>query len=119
MMQGNILIDIHCQAIITDFGLSKVMEDLSSTVPEIAPTSLFAGSMRWMAPELVLALIEDDGRPPSVTKYSDVYAFASVCIEVCFFSSCLWVQIHELNFNSRSSLVFCLILYEEMMPLLC
>jgi hypothetical protein len=35
-----------------------------------------------MAPELVLALVEDDGRAPPITTYSDVYAFASVCLEV-------------------------------------
>jgi hypothetical protein len=45
-------------------------------------SSFFAGSTRWMAPELVLALVEDDGRAPLITTYSDVYAFASVCLEV-------------------------------------
>jgi hypothetical protein len=35
-----------------------------------------------MAPELILALVEDDGRAPPITTYSDVYAFASVCLEV-------------------------------------
>ncbi|KAJ8091813.1 hypothetical protein PM082_021049 [Marasmius tenuissimus] len=73
---GNILIDAEGQAIITDFGLSKVMEE--------CPTSFFAGSTRWMAPELVRGLIEDDTstKLPRVTTYSDVYAFASVCLEV-------------------------------------
>jgi len=37
-----------------------------------------------MAPELIIALVEDDsGQPPPITTYSDVYAFASVCLEVC------------------------------------
>ena len=36
-----------------------------------------------MAPELLLALIEDDdGGVPPITPASDVYAFASVCLEV-------------------------------------
>lgn len=36
-----------------------------------------------MAPELVLFLVEDDqGTKLQLTKYSDVYAFASVCFEV-------------------------------------
>jgi hypothetical protein len=35
-----------------------------------------------MAPELVLALVEDDGQAPPITTFSDVYAFASVCLEV-------------------------------------
>lgn len=35
-----------------------------------------------MAPELILALVEDDGQVPPITTHSDVYAFASVCLEV-------------------------------------
>lgn len=45
-------------------------------------TSFFAGSTRWMAPELLLALVEDEVRAPPLSTYSDVYAFASVCLEV-------------------------------------
>lgn len=76
--QGNILIDAHERPIITDFGLSKVIED----VPDIIHSSFFAGSTRWMSPELVQTLIEDDGCVPQVTTRSDVYAFAAVCLEV-------------------------------------
>lgn len=52
-------------------------------------TSIFAGSTRWMAPELVMALVEDneeDSRGPQITLMSDVYAFSSVCLEVMFFA---------------------------------
>lgn len=45
-------------------------------------TSFFAGSTRWMAPELIMGLINDDGHIPPITTSSDVYAFASVCFEV-------------------------------------
>ncbi|KAJ3783906.1 kinase-like domain-containing protein [Lentinula aff. detonsa] len=102
---GNILVNGHEQAVITDFGLSKVMEDLSSLSRSSmserrrsTSTSFFAGSTRWMAPELLLALVQDeengDGpdedkivmktekRAPRVTTASDVYAFASVCLEI-------------------------------------
>jgi len=34
-----------------------------------------------MAPELILALIEDDCSPPTTTA-SDVYSFACICLEV-------------------------------------
>ncbi|KAF9496946.1 kinase-like protein [Pleurotus eryngii] len=77
---GNILIGDDGQPLITDFGLSKVVEDLSDSLH--LGTSFFAGSTRWMAPELVFTLVEDDGRPPIVTTRSDVYSFASVCFEV-------------------------------------
>ena len=65
------------------------------------PSSLHQGSVRWMAPELMFAMVEDSGlnmggsghsaegvtshspqRCLPVTRYSDVYAFASVCLEV-------------------------------------
>jgi len=77
---GNILIDEHACAIITDFGLSKVMEEMSETMKK--GTSFFAGSTRWMAPELISVLAADDETPPPISTFSDVYAFASVCLEV-------------------------------------
>lgn len=45
-----------------------------------------------MAPELILALVEDDGAIPPITTYSDVYAFASICLEV---SPLLYIQLIE------------------------
>lgn len=112
---GNILIDVHGYAIITDFGLSKVMEEVSQACSDDTNsppgtacgkkgTSVFAGSTRWMAPELIMALVNDDDtteedgdevnerdpdeppirrkRGPTITTMSDVYAFAAVCLEV-------------------------------------
>ncbi|PBK98498.1 kinase-like protein [Armillaria gallica] len=80
---GNILIDRQGYAIITDFGLSKVMSDFSNSTG-MACSSFFAGTMRWMAPEMILALVEDESEPkvPRVTIASDVYAFGSVCLEI-------------------------------------
>jgi serine/threonine protein kinase len=75
---GNILVDRHGCAIISDFGLSKVMEGM---VEQIG-SSFFAGSTRWMAPELIQGLVEDDGGCPPVTTYSDVFAFGALCLEV-------------------------------------
>ena len=89
---GNILIDAHGQAIITDFGLSKVIEDFSTSVPELLGSSpltavpepllssSFGGSARWMAPELIGCLLEDG--IPQVTTETDVWAFGCVCLEV-------------------------------------
>ncbi|KAK0502305.1 kinase-like domain-containing protein [Armillaria luteobubalina] len=74
---SNILIDHEGYAIISDFGLSKVMLDFSAS-------SFFAGSIRWMAPEIVRALVDDrpEANLPQITTASDVYAFGSVCLEV-------------------------------------
>ncbi|KAF9005051.1 kinase-like domain-containing protein [Cyathus striatus] len=77
---GNILIDDKGFAIITDFGLSKVIEEMSDCMH--VGSSFFAGSMRWMAPEIVQLLVEDSDHAPPITTYSDVYAFASVCLEI-------------------------------------
>jgi hypothetical protein len=35
-----------------------------------------------MAPELILALVEDDDQTPPVTTASDVYSYACICLEV-------------------------------------
>ncbi|KAG7085642.1 hypothetical protein E1B28_003189 [Marasmius oreades] len=81
---GNILIDTDGHAIITDFGLSKAMETMSDSCQGPVSTSFFAGSTRWMAPELIQGLIEVEANTklPQVTTFSDVYAFGSVCLEV-------------------------------------
>jgi len=36
-----------------------------------------------MAPELLQGLVDEDECIPPVTTHSDVYAFGSVCLEVC------------------------------------
>ncbi|KAF9242817.1 kinase-like domain-containing protein [Melanogaster broomeanus] len=82
----NILISDTGDALISDFGLSNVVEELSLTDANLRAaqfgTSLLAGSTRWMAPELILTLVEDDGVPPIITTESDVFSFACVCLEV-------------------------------------
>lgn len=78
--QSNILIDESGHPRITDFGLSKVIEDFSDVLKLPNPTSFFAGSTRWLAPELVWAMVEDEY--PPITTHSDVYAFGAVAMEV-------------------------------------
>ncbi|KAJ7145880.1 kinase-like domain-containing protein, partial [Mycena epipterygia] len=71
----NILINEEWSACLTDFGLSVFSNATSSM-----RTSTRAGSLYWMAPEL----IEPDrfGGKFVRTPASDVYAFGCVCIEV-------------------------------------
>ncbi|KAJ7145894.1 kinase-like domain-containing protein [Mycena epipterygia] len=72
---ANILINEDWSACLTDFGLS-VFSNASSSMR----TSTRAGSLYWMAPEL----IDPDrfGFKFARTPASDVYAFGCVCIEV-------------------------------------
>ncbi|KAI6012235.1 kinase-like domain-containing protein [Pisolithus marmoratus] len=81
----NILISDAGTALITDFGLSTVIEELSLTesglrAARLTGSSGHRGSTRWMAPELFIALVEDE--VPRITTESDVYAFGCVCLEV-------------------------------------
>ncbi|KAJ7145890.1 kinase-like domain-containing protein [Mycena epipterygia] len=72
---ANILINEDWSACLTDFGLSVFSNATSSM-----RTSTRAGSLYWMAPEL----IDPDrfGFRFARTPESDVYAFGCVCIEV-------------------------------------
>ncbi|KZT20257.1 TKL/TKL-ccin protein kinase [Neolentinus lepideus HHB14362 ss-1] len=72
---SNILVSVEGRACICDFGMSKVIEEITSTP---ASTTLTAGcSARWLAPELIEGLI------PSPTKETDVYSFAMAVLECC------------------------------------
>lgn len=72
--QNNIFIDEDWHARLADFGLAGWSDATLAT-----STSNHAGSARWMAPELhTLDIFRR-------TKFSDVYAFACVSVEVsCF-----------------------------------
>lgn len=64
---------------VADFGLAKVIDSQSSAV---GGTSFCGkGAMRWQSPELLNSSRFED-IPSGTTTSSDVYAFASVCLEV-------------------------------------
>jgi serine/threonine protein kinase len=79
----NILVDDDGHACLCDFGLGNIYESVGPAFV----TSVFAGSMRWMAPELVLSNNDPDiaQRLPRSTQ-TDVYSFGSVVFQVCLFN---------------------------------
>ncbi|KAJ7279094.1 kinase-like domain-containing protein [Mycena rebaudengoi] len=71
---ANILITQEWSACLTDFGLTSL------TDATVASTSHRAGSLRWMAPELINP--DRFGLRFRRTPASDVYAFGSLCLEL-------------------------------------
>ncbi|KAG8909006.1 hypothetical protein FRB99_000109 [Tulasnella sp. 403] len=68
---SNVLISDSGEAELCDFGLSKILDDTPS---ELTSSGLGAGTLRWMAPELL------DGQKP--TTQSDIYSFGCLVLEV-------------------------------------
>ena len=58
------MIDMYYEPKIADFGLSKLLDEVTST---LTLTQNQFGSVRWSAPELILQ--------PGATLESDVWAF--------------------------------------------
>ncbi|KAK1228999.1 hypothetical protein PQX77_007952 [Marasmius sp. AFHP31] len=69
----NVLIMPSGRACICDFGLSLIAD--SQAIGLSSSTSRSAGTLRWMAPELLAENV-------TATKESDIYAFACVCYEI-------------------------------------
>lgn len=77
---ANILVNANGEAALTDFGLCAV---IAVAGQPSTFTSNGGGSVRWMAPEL---LIPSEG-VLNKTRASDVYSFGSVILEVLPFLS--------------------------------
>ncbi|KAJ7799341.1 kinase-like domain-containing protein, partial [Mycena leptocephala] len=65
--------DVH--ACLTDFGLATVITGDGDTDTGIPSSSNRAGSLRWFAPELL------SPQEFWLTRATDVYTFACVCVE--------------------------------------
>ena len=74
MSKNNILISGDGQAVLSDFGLSKIIEDLAG--PSDYTSDSCAGPLRWLAPEFM----QDESRCPQLA--SDVWSFACTAYEV-------------------------------------
>jgi len=72
----NVLIGNDYSALIADFGLARIQEEILSTRNRktSSSTGSIDGTLRWMAPECL------EGRP--ATKASDVYSFAITSWEI-------------------------------------
>ncbi|KAJ6554057.1 kinase-like domain-containing protein [Mycena vulgaris] len=73
---ANILITHEWSACLADFGLTSLSDATTAT-----HTSHRAGSIRWMAPELIDP--ERFGHRFVRTPATDIYAFGCVCLEIC------------------------------------
>ncbi|KAJ6463487.1 kinase-like domain-containing protein [Mycena sanguinolenta] len=72
---SNVLIDENWSACLADFGLS-IFSDATATM-----TTTRAGSIHWMAPELLDPDSFGDGKFAR-TAASDIYAFGCLCLEL-------------------------------------
>jgi serine/threonine protein kinase len=84
----NVLVNASGDAILADFGLSRVNRDISTRTSRVHT----AGSLRWIAPERL--------REGKLTAATDVYAFsltafeASICFSLADFPCQLDLQIY-------------------------
>ncbi|KAG5341993.1 hypothetical protein C0989_006142 [Termitomyces sp. Mn162] len=74
MKCANILVSEEEEACICDFGMSKVIEDV--TEKSASATLTASGSARWLAPELI------EGIVTSPTKEADTYSYAMAVLEL-------------------------------------
>ncbi|KAJ6564023.1 kinase-like domain-containing protein [Mycena capillaripes] len=78
---ANILMSDNWNVCLADFGLSSISDAVSGSSGAATSTSNRAGSLRWLAPELIYP--SEFGCPRfERTPATDVYAFACVCVEL-------------------------------------
>ncbi|TDL22521.1 kinase-like protein [Rickenella mellea] len=78
---ANVIIDGAGQPLIADFGLTKVIDSQASVSFENSTSFGGRGNVRWHAPE-VLHASRFNLQRSGVTKETDVYAYACVCLEI-------------------------------------
>ncbi|TDL22518.1 kinase-like protein [Rickenella mellea] len=78
---ANVVIDDDGQPRIADFGLTKVIDSQASLLLDNSTSLDGGGNVRWHSPE-VLHPSRFNLQHCGVTKESDIYAFACVCLEI-------------------------------------
>jgi len=76
MKPENVLVDDNERAVITDFGLSTIMDGYRTG--QTSSSFVSGGTLRFKAPELVFY----DGEIPIRTIESDVWAFGCTCMQI-------------------------------------
>jgi serine/threonine protein kinase len=66
-------------AMLADFGLARLVDTIAAMT---ATTTTFAGTARFMAPELLLPAQAEGVKDALRTSKSDVYAFACLILQV-------------------------------------
>ena len=80
LLQMNVLIDDNHNAVLCDFGLSRIRSDVTSSTLAAQATTV-VGSRNWMPPERLLG--------GSLKRPCDIYSFGMTIYEVCFTLMCL------------------------------
>ena len=83
LLQLNVLIDDAENAVLCDFGLSRMKADVASRTVRQTPT-MVTGSRNWMAPERF--------KGGSLKKPCDIYAFGMMVYEVSYLP-CVWSRL--------------------------
>ncbi|KDQ61870.1 hypothetical protein JAAARDRAFT_31351 [Jaapia argillacea MUCL 33604] len=73
---SNILVDDDGHAILSDFGLAYTLDGTEFTTTDLA------GSCRFMAPELLPTIIDDDSPPPVRTTRSDIWSLGCTIMQL-------------------------------------
>ncbi|KAG1811694.1 kinase-like domain-containing protein [Suillus variegatus] len=80
---SNVLIDESGGAYLTDYGLAYIIAtsgaDMRTSTTE---TYNSPNAARWAAPELILSEDSDDEIEPNPTKFSDVYSFGCIMLQI-------------------------------------
>jgi len=84
---ANVLVKDDGEACLGDFGLSRFIQHVSTGLT----TTVFSGTPRWMAPEL---LFSSSGDLAPVTKEGDVYALGCLALELTT-DEWPWYSIHN------------------------
>ena len=84
--QNNVLVNDEGRPLICDFGRSQILEG------ESFATTTVAGTIRYMAPELIFSGLDGPALDPLCSFLTDVYAFGMVGLEVQLFSFTLYMD---------------------------